>query len=99
MIIGTIGGDMSALSTVTSKGQVTIPIEIRRYLGLEPSDRVTFVVSAAGDVVLRSTRATIERHRGSVPALAGDATQNFDEQLRDAMEEFADRSIRELEGR
>lgn len=30
-------------STLTSKGQVTIPVEIRRLLGLKPSDKVTFV--------------------------------------------------------
>lgn len=30
------------ISTVTQKGQVTIPAEIRRRLGLETSDRVVF---------------------------------------------------------
>jgi len=90
---------MATLSTVTSKGQVTIPIEIRRYMGLEPSDRVTFVVTEAGDVVLRSARSTIERLRGIVSAIPGDSTQDFDAQLRDAMEDFVDRTVAELEGR
>ncbi len=40
-------------STVTSKGQVTIPVEIRRLLRLVPSDKVTFVVE--GDQI-RLTR-------------------------------------------
>lgn len=31
-------------STVTSKGQVTIPIEVRRLLKIAPADKVTFVV-------------------------------------------------------
>lgn len=30
--------------SVTRKGQVTIPIKIRRLLGIEPHDRVTFHV-------------------------------------------------------
>ena len=34
---------MTALeTTVTQKGQVTIPIEIRRRLGINPHDRVVF---------------------------------------------------------
>ena len=34
---------MAAYSTVSSKGQVTIPIEVRRRLGLKEGDRVEFV--------------------------------------------------------
>jgi len=30
-------------STISSKGQVTVPQEIRKRLGLEPGDRVEFV--------------------------------------------------------
>lgn len=30
-------------STITSKGQVTLPIKLRRELGIKPSDRVIFV--------------------------------------------------------
>ena len=33
---------MSSLS-LTSKGQVTVPVKIRRSLGLNPGDRVKFV--------------------------------------------------------
>ena len=33
---------MSSLS-LTSKGQVTVPVKIRRCLGLNPGDRVKFV--------------------------------------------------------
>jgi len=40
------------VSTVTSKGQTTIPGEIRRLLKLRPGDRIEFVVEADGKVVL-----------------------------------------------
>ncbi len=30
-------------ATVTSKGQITIPVDVRRRLGLESGDRVEFV--------------------------------------------------------
>ncbi len=34
---------MDAISTVTQKGQVTIPLFIRESLGLEPKSRVVFL--------------------------------------------------------
>ena len=36
-------------SSLTSKGQVTIPAEVRRRLGLKPGDRVAFIID--GDEV------------------------------------------------
>jgi AbrB family looped-hinge helix DNA binding protein len=30
-------------ATVTSKGQITIPIEVRIALGLDPGDKIDFV--------------------------------------------------------
>jgi antitoxin PrlF len=40
------------VSTITSKGQTTIPGEIRRHLKLKAGDRVEFIVEADGKVVL-----------------------------------------------
>ncbi|HEY1608316.1 MAG TPA: AbrB/MazE/SpoVT family DNA-binding domain-containing protein [Paraburkholderia sp.] len=34
-----------ASATVTSKGQVTIPVEVRDRLGLESGDRVEFILN------------------------------------------------------
>jgi AbrB family looped-hinge helix DNA binding protein len=39
-------------STLTSKGQTTIPKEIRARLHLQPGDRVEFVVDEDGRVVM-----------------------------------------------
>ena len=39
-------------STITSKGQVTIPAEMRKQLGLEPGDRVGFIIDAEGIRIL-----------------------------------------------
>lgn len=41
-----------ASSTITSKGQTTIPKEIRDRLNLHPGDRVEFVVDEDGRVVV-----------------------------------------------
>lgn len=32
------------ISTVTSKGQVTIPAEVREYLGIKTNDKIVFVI-------------------------------------------------------
>lgn len=42
------------MSTMTSKGQVTIPKTIRQALGLEPGSEVFFDVSPDGAVLVRS---------------------------------------------
>ena len=37
-------------TTVTSKGQVTIPVNIREHLGIKPRDQVRFEVTEDGSV-------------------------------------------------
>jgi antitoxin PrlF len=45
---------MAKATTVTVKGQVTIPVAVRQALGLKPHDRVTFEIDAdAGTATLR----------------------------------------------
>ena len=55
------------VSTVTSKGQVTIPAEIRRHLGLRQGDKLSFVVEDDGTITLR-----IPKHP-TIASLAGAA--------------------------
>src|SRR5882762_3160564 len=58
---------------ITSKGQVTIPIEIRKKAGLRPNTEVTFTMSR-GVVILK--KATDAAHRGHrlVETMRGKAT-------------------------
>ncbi len=44
---------MSTDATLTSKGQTTIPKEIRDGLGLKPGDRMTFTLMPDGTVIMR----------------------------------------------
>jgi antitoxin PrlF len=42
-------------SSITSKGQTTIPKEIRDHLHLKPGDRIEFVTDEDGRVVVLPT--------------------------------------------
>ena len=85
-------------ATVTSKGQVTIPIEIRRHLGIGPADKVVFVLNGNGKVELRPVEYTLASVRGIVPALKGRETGDFDDLIFEAMEDMADEEVRKLRG-
>lgn len=56
-------------STVTSKGQVTIPVQIRRLLGLEPKTKVAFLQKKDG-VHIAAPRYTLNTIKGAVPPLS-----------------------------
>lgn len=61
------------VSTVSSKGQVTIPVSVRRRLGVQPADAVAFVVTDEGTVEVRAARFTLESVLGSIPALPNES--------------------------
>ena len=44
---------MTTSATLTSKGQTTIPKEIRDGLGMKAGDRMTFTLMSGGTVVMR----------------------------------------------
>ena len=52
-------------TTVTQKGQVTIPAEVRKALGLKPHDKVTFELE--GDVAkIKRATSKVRRWYGAV---------------------------------
>ncbi len=53
------------LSILTSKGQTTIPKEIRQFLGLKPKDRLLYLIEG-GKVILKPLQGDILELRGSV---------------------------------
>lgn len=57
-------------SSVTAKGQVTIPIELREKLGIKPGDRVGFV-DEGGRIVLQRQETAIEAVFGVVKTSKG----------------------------
>lgn len=57
-------GRQMPVATLTSKGQTTIPKEIRDMLGLAPGDKLDFVVESDGRVVLRPATLDVRELRG-----------------------------------
>jgi antitoxin PrlF len=41
------------ITTLTSKGQITLPIEIRELLGVNTGDRIAFEEKQDGEVIVR----------------------------------------------
>ena len=64
---------MTMATTVTSKGQVTIPKKVRDLLGIVPGSAVSFELTDTGDVVLRHHERRSRRRR-PFARLRGSAT-------------------------
>jgi antitoxin PrlF len=54
-------------STVTSKGQITIPRDVRKLLGIESGDKVRFNVDDDGKVFFVPATLDVTSLRGIVP--------------------------------
>lgn len=85
-----------ALATVTTKGQVTIPSEVRKHLDINAGDKVVFVVGDDGSVGIRPVQHTLASIRGIVPPLAGRKATDFEDQIEAVMEDEADRIVRRM---
>ena len=54
-------------ATMTSKGQLTVPAEVRARLGLHAGSRVSFVETADGTYELRVERGSVRDLAGLFP--------------------------------
>jgi antitoxin PrlF len=61
---------MAPNSTISSKGQITVPLEIRRRLGLKEGDRVEFVVEGERTIIRPAQPAEnpFDKYVGALPA-------------------------------
>ncbi|MBI2323121.1 MAG: AbrB/MazE/SpoVT family DNA-binding domain-containing protein [Chloroflexi bacterium] len=56
------------LSSVSPKGQVTLPVEIRRALGIKPKDKVAFRLER-GKVEITTVPSPLQESYQAIPAL------------------------------
>jgi antitoxin PrlF len=57
-----------AMSTLTSKGQTTIPQEIRESLGMQCGDKISYTQMPDGCVIMRVKSGSVLDLAGSVKA-------------------------------
>jgi antitoxin PrlF len=60
-------------ATLTSKGQTTIPVDIRQFLGVQAQDRLSFTPMPDGTVVLRAKNKTLAELKGLLKPPPGSA--------------------------
>ncbi len=56
-------------ATLTSKGQITIPAQVRAALGLDAGDKIDFVEIENGQFAIRPRTASIRDLEGCIPKL------------------------------
>lgn len=81
------------LRTVTTKGQVTIPAEVRRMLKLKPRDKILFRITE-GKVELQPVTTTLEDTFGAVTPKR--RPEDFKKLRRIAIEEHAKKVVAEM---
>ena len=75
-------------ATVTSKGQITIPIQVRKALGLKPGVRIDFYELENGEYAFRPKTGSIMDLEGCIPRLDYTPTiEDMDEAILDAVAE------------
>jgi AbrB family looped-hinge helix DNA binding protein len=76
---------------ISSKGQITIPREVRRLLGVSPGESIYFEIEDQGTIRLRKPKYSVEDLDGILPALDPPPSADFDDEIEEAKEDWADR--------
>jgi antitoxin PrlF len=82
---------MGRTSTISSKGQITVPLEIRERLGVKQGDRVEFVVED-GLTILRPARGEenpFAKYAGCLPGFTSvEEIVAWEREIRDPDDEY-----------
>lgn len=84
------------LATVTQRGQITIPAEVRRLLGAKRGDKLAFQIDGT-EIRLAPAAMTLESAFGSVKPFAH--PEDLDRIAQDAKEEHVARSVAKMRDR
>jgi antitoxin PrlF len=70
-------------SSVTSKGQITIPKMVREVLGVQAGDRVSFRIQDNGTVLVEAETVDVLSLRGALrPKVRGVTVEDMNEAIR-----------------
>jgi AbrB family looped-hinge helix DNA binding protein len=74
-----------ARSTITTKGQITLPKAVREVLGVGPGDRVAFLIRDDGTVTVEAEAVDLRTLRGVLkPAAHGVTVDDMNATIRRA---------------
>lgn len=85
------------IAKITSKGQVTIPLEVRQRLALETGSRIDFVLTPEGSVVIEPVRSSLRSLKGVFHKVGRKPVSLTD--MEDAIAAEAGNSVRETSAR
>lgn len=67
------------LAKISANGQITVPVEIRRQLGLKSGDKILFLKKQNGEIVVSNASAVAIRKAQAAFAGAAEALSVFGE--------------------
>jgi antitoxin PrlF len=74
-----------AAATITSKGQLTLPKEIRTALGVGPGDRLAFRIHEDGVVTVEPEKLDLQSLRGAIHTkVKGVTIEGMNEAIRES---------------
>ena len=76
------------IAKVTSKGQITIPIAVRKLLGIREGDKVLFVEQDGHVVMMNSSTEALRQAQAAFAGEAGRAGLHTEEDVVDMLREF-----------
>ncbi len=82
------------VTTITSGGQITLPAEVRRLLGVKLRDKVAFAIDD-GRVAVVPVKYTIRSAAGSV--VPPSTTKEIEQRIREAKEEMAEKIVAKMQ--
>src|SRR5436190_23928307 len=85
-----VSGDEEAMSTISSKNQITLPAHLLRELGLGPGDRLAVRRDGARLVLRARPKDWVRYHAGSLGGLYGRNRAEADAYIEELREEWAD---------
>ena len=84
------------LAHLSSKGQMTLPSDARKALGVQPGQSIMVELYEDGRVMLAKPKYTIADLEGILPALDPPPSADFEQEIHDAQLGMADRDVNSL---
>ena len=79
------------LAKVSAKGQITVPVEIRKLLGLRSGDKILFVQKDNGEIVINNASAqAIYKAQKAFSGVAEDMGVYNEDDVQDLVNEVRD---------